>query len=101
MAIAAGLLRHYVSIQRAAAVLDSNGDEVQNDDGSIARVWEEIAQTWAAIEPISAREFIQSAATQSQITTRITIRYRGDINAADRLVHKGKLYNIHGLLSDK
>jgi SPP1 family predicted phage head-tail adaptor len=59
-----------------------------------------VAEVWAAVEPLSAREFIASAATQSAVTARITIRYRENLDASMRLVHNGKVYNIAGLLPD-
>lgn len=55
---------------------------------------------WAAIEPLSAREFVQSAAGQSEVTARITIRTR-DILATDRIAYRGVVYNIRGVLPDK
>lgn len=60
-------------------------------------VWESVP---ASLEPLSAREFIAAQATQSQITARIVIRYREGLNAAMRILHNGRIYNIHGILSD-
>lgn len=104
--LAAGRLRHQVSIQRPTPVLDSNGDEVQADNGEVLREWVEIALVWAAIEPLSAREFIQSSTTQAQVIARITMRYRSNIEPTDRLVHikdgvPASYFNIAGLLTDK
>lgn len=107
MGIEAGRLRHRVRIEQLVNLLDSNGDALQDDQaGEVARVWEEVATVWAAIEPLSAREFIQSQATQSQITARIVIRFREGLNAAMRLVHVRRnmadvIYNPHGFLADK
>lgn len=96
-------LRHRVIIQELVNILDTSGDPIQNQsDGSIAQEWVDVSEVWAAIEPVSGREFIQSQATQSQITARITIRFRA-ISAANRLFHAytGKVYNIHAVLTDK
>lgn len=106
MAIAAGRLRHRVRIERYAELLDSNGETIQDPEtGEISREWTTVATVWAAIEPLSAREFIQSQATQSQISARIVIRYRDGLDAAMRLVHvrTGRddvIYNPHGFLAD-
>lgn len=88
MSIEAGRLRHRVRIERLAYQLDSHGDAYQDPEtGETRQDWVELATVWAAIEPLSAREFIQAQATQSQITARIVIRYRDGLDASMRLVH--------------
>lgn len=107
MSLEAGRLRHQVRIEQYQELLDSNGEVIQDENtGEVARAWVEVATVRAAIEPVSGREFIQSQATQSQITARIVIRFRDGINAAMRLVHVRRnmadvIYNIHALLADK
>lgn len=93
MSLEAGRLRHRVSIERIVRTQDP-------DTGAITEYWVEIARVWAAIEPLSAREFVQSAAGQSEVTGRITIRSR-DILATDRITRPGIVYNIRGVLPDK
>lgn len=106
MSLEAGRLRHEVRIERLDYMRDSNGDAIQDpDSGEVSTEWVEVATIRAAIEPLSAREFNQSAATQSQVTARIVIRHRDDIDAACRIVHlrTGRadvIYNIHGILPD-
>lgn len=107
MSIEAGRLRHRIRIERYEYLRDSHGEVVQNPiTGEVSQAWVEVATVWAAIEPLSAREFIQSQATQSQITARIVIRYRDGLDAAMRLVHlrTGRpdvIYNPAGFLADK
>lgn len=106
MALASGRLRHLVRIEEYVDVLDTSGEPVRGEQGEFIKEWAEVATVWAAIEPLSAREFIQSAAMQSQVTARITIRQRDGLNAAMRLVHvvngaDGKVYDIEGVLADK
>ena len=93
MSLAAGKLRHRVILQEQQSVQDTLGEMIVN--------WVEIARPWAAVEPLSAREFVASAAGQSQVTARITIRYRAGVNATQRILHRGKIYNIEGVLADK
>lgn len=92
----AGKLRHRVIIQRLTGEQDSS-------TGAIDEQWEDVATVWAAIEPISAREFVTSQAEASKVTARITMRYRSDIDATCRLYHpaKDKFYNVEGILADK
>jgi SPP1 family predicted phage head-tail adaptor len=106
MSIEAGRLRHRVRIEQSVLAVDSNGDVIQDNNGETTSSWVEVATVWAAIEPISGREFIQSQAKQSQITARIMIRFREGVTAAMRLVHVRRnmadvVYNIHALLADK
>lgn len=106
MSLEAGRLRHRVRIERFDYLRDSNGDVVQDPQtGETSRAWIEVDTVWAAIEPLSAREFIQSQAVQSQVTARVVIRQRDDVDAACRLVHvrRGKpdvIYNPAAFLED-
>ena len=88
MTIEAGRLRHRVRIEHLTYLLDSHGDQYQDPDTGESRPeWVEVDTVWAAIEPLSAREFIAAQSTQSQITARIVIRYRDGLDASMRLVH--------------
>lgn len=93
MSIAAGLLRHRVRIEERVLSQDSNLDPVTS--------WEPVATVWAAVEPLSAREFIAAQSQQSQVVARITIRHRDGLNAQMRILHRGKVYNPAGFLADK
>lgn len=94
--IKAGKLRHRVTIQYPLETQDQ-------ETGAIDVVWTDFATVWADIAPMSAREFIAAQSEDSKVSTRITIRYRADIDAKMRLYHaaKGQYYNIEGVLADK
>lgn len=89
----AGKLRHRVTIQQRSQTQDPN-------TGEIVTAWVDVATVWAAVEPLSAREFIAAQAGQSQITARATIRYTDAVDATMRLLHNGAAYNIEGVLPD-
>lgn len=91
----AGKLKHRIVLQR----LSSDGYDPETGDE--VTQWVDVATVWASVEPLSAREFIQAQSEQSQITARITIRYRSDITPDMRIVYKNELYDIRGLLEDK
>lgn len=93
MSLAAGKLRHQVRIERPVVGRDENGGTVTT--------WDLVAAVWAAIEPLSVREFIAAQSTQSFITARITIRYRDGLTADMRILHGAKVYNPAGFLADK
>ena len=90
----AGKLRHRIALQRKA--------QTQNPiTGAMVTTWVDVATVWAAVEPLSAREFIAAQAVQSDVSVRVSVRYRPGITAAMRLLHDGKTYNITGVLADK
>lgn len=99
MSLPSGKLRHRVKLERPTHTQNTTTGEMVpswNDEGTVS----------AAIEPSSAREFAAAQAMQSQIDTRITIRYRDDVSANWRATHMvngspGKVYNIHGALTDR
>ena len=102
-----GRLRHRIRIEQFVLDVDSNGDVLQDPNtGATSGQWTEVATVWASIEPLSAKEFIASQATQAQIVARIVIGYRAGLDASMRLVHMvngvaGKVYNPHGFLADR
>lgn len=92
--IAAGRLRHRVTIQRKVGSQNPN-------TGAITYTWVDVATVWAEVAPLSAREFVASQAMPSEVSTRITIRHRDDVTAQCRALHRGKVFNIHGVLADQ
>ena len=91
--VASGELRHKVDLQEPVIVQDP-------DTGEMETTWETVARPWAKIAPMSGREFLAAAAEQSEVRGKITIRYRGDVDATMRIVHRGKWYAIHAVLPD-
>lgn len=96
MSLSAGKLRHRLVIQRPVDTQDTT-------DGSVVTVWTDVATVWAAIEPLSAREYIAAMKEDSKVSARVIMRYRSDIGHEMRLYHAAKnaYYDIHGILSDK
>jgi SPP1 family predicted phage head-tail adaptor len=93
-----GLLKHRVDIERPVTAQSNTGDPVVT--------WTLVARDVpASILPLSAKEFVAGLTLSSQVTTRIMIRYRADIDATMRLKHfvgNGvyELFNIAGILPD-
>ncbi len=74
---------------------------VQNSEtGAVNKTWLDVATVWAEVSPLSAREFIAAQASQGEITTRITIRFRTGITRKHRILFRGGIYNIEGVLPD-
>lgn len=86
-------LRHRITIQTKAQTQDPQ-------TGELVVGWVEFATVWASVEPLSARDFIAAQAGQSEITARITIRYRPGVLDTMRILHRGAAYSIQGVLPD-
>lgn len=93
MSIEAGRLRHKIELQKPV--------RSQSSTGEMTTTWTHVADLWASIEPLSAREFIAAQSIQSKVLARITIRHTSQIAADMRIVYRGKIYNIEGILPDK
>lgn len=91
--VASGLLRHKGQLQAPTIAQDP-------DTGEMETTWATIAEPWAHIVPMSAREFVAAAAEQSEVRGRIVIRYRGNVDATMRIVYRGKWYAIFGAMPD-
>lgn len=93
MALAAGRLRHKVLIQYPATTQNPSTGEMEI-------VWTDLSSVWASVEPASVREFISAGAEQSEVRGKIVIRSRDGVNATMRIVYRGLVYQILGVLND-
>lgn len=66
-----GKLRHRVTIESSSASRDEFGGEVIT--------WATVATVWAAVEPLSGREFLDARRQEAEVSTRIRIRYRAGL----------------------
>lgn len=94
MNISAGVLRHRIAIQRKDQAQDPVTGEMVP---TWVTVWDNVP---AAIEPLSTREFIAAQAVQSEVSARVSIRYRTGVIASMRILHNGQVYSIRGVLAD-
>ena len=90
----AGDLRHRIQFQELKPGVDPETQE------PVPGVWVDVVKAWAAIEPLSGREFIAAQAVQSEVVGRIVIRRRADITAQMRVLYRGQVFNIHAVLPD-
>lgn len=93
MGIAAGRLRHRVTIQEPVDSPDAMG--------GVVTTWQTVADSVPAeIVPLSAREFLAMNQINSSVIARITMRGRRSLEPAMRILHRGDVYNIEGILND-
>lgn len=86
-------LRHRISIQRRTGVQSPT-------TGAMEYTWNNLADVYASVVSSSVRDFITAQASNVKVTARITIRYREDIQEKDRILFRGKIYSIEGILPD-
>lgn len=89
MAIAAGELRHRVTLQ--------GWTETRDEYGASIRTWHDVATVWAKVTPVFARE--RNAAPQVMPVRQFTIliRWRDDVTSDMRLVYRGEQLQIVGI----
>lgn len=81
-----GLLRHRVTIQSRTAGLDSQG--------GTTKTFATLARVPASVLPMSGSENIQAGAQTSELRTKVTIRYRDDVAATQRIVWGARTFEI-------
>ena len=89
----AGELRHLVTIQQPVSAQNPT-------TGAETVTWQYFDQVRASVEPVSVREFVAAKSGQSEVMARIVIRYRPGIDATMRILFRGAVYNIEGVLAD-
>lgn len=91
----AGPLRHRVTIEQLVTARDS-------DDEDRTESWQDAFGLLipAEISPLSGRELIAAAATQSKVATRIRIRHRAGVAPSMRVVHRETYYGIEAVVPD-
>jgi SPP1 family predicted phage head-tail adaptor len=74
---------------------------MQDAGGTLTTTWGQIDEVYAAIEPLSVRDFIAAQTQQSKISVRIVIRYRPGMTIDMRLIGPdGTIYKPLGFLTD-
>ena len=70
------------------------GSPATDEFGAPNTSWEELDTVWAAVEPISGREFWAQQQVQSEITVKIRVRYRDDVTVGMKAEYNNKTYMI-------
>ncbi|WP_024559464.1 phage head closure protein [Franconibacter pulveris 1160] len=68
--------------------------------GAVENGWADVVRVWANVTDLSARDFVAAKAGQNEVTTRITIRWRDDVTDKHRVLYRGRVYDIQGVLED-
>lgn len=86
-----GMLRTPVEIQR---------QETVNIGGGATEIsYVTYATTMGHMKPLSGNERLYAERLDAQTRNRLLIRYRADLTESDRLVMRGRAYNIRALIN--
>lgn len=89
----AGRLKHRIKVQKKVNNQDADGNLVEN--------FENVAEIWAEIKDVSAREYLASSSMQTKITTKIVVRYASYLEQDNlRILYKNRIYRVEGALND-
>jgi len=67
-------------LDKRITILRPSGPDDKDEYGQPLDNPVEVCTVWAAIEPLRGREYFAAMAEQADVTTRIRIRYREDID---------------------
>lgn len=91
----AGALQSKIDIQRKTQTTDGMGGFTES--------WATIATAWASFKPVTGSERYSAMRLSAHARAKAVIRFRGDANgapyysAADRVLHRGRYWNIEGI----
>ena len=89
----AGQLRQRVTVQEKSVTRDDYGAEVIT--------WTDLATVWAAVQPLTGREWIEGRQETAGVTTRIRMRYRSGITPEMRVSFGDIEFNILSVIHVK
>lgn len=87
-----GKMRYRIKFLKYTATTDT--------DGFVSREWNEYCTVWADVTPISAKEYFSLDTETAEVTYKIYVRYRPDIDTTMRVVWNNKTYLIVSVLGD-
>lgn len=86
-----GEFRHIITFQEM--------EERKNSFGEMTKIWIHKFSTRAGIYPISGKEFFVADKENSEVSHKINIRYRSDINPAMRIIYNNRIFNIESIIN--
>lgn len=89
-----GKMRHRIIFQSFTGEQDVFGDPLQADDSN----WADVAAVWAAIDPVSGREFYAVEQSQSEVSHKIRCRYRAGLTTAMRIKYRSRRFKIISII---
>jgi SPP1 family predicted phage head-tail adaptor len=85
-----GKLNKRVTLQRLVNTRGTSGELVES--------WQDEATVWAAVEPLSGREYWQAQEMASETSIRVRIRYRAGLVPTMRVVYGARHFEILSII---
>ena len=85
-----GKYAHRITFQRYDGTVDEYGDVRKDVDAN----WDDFKTAWAAVDPLSGREFYAAEQSQSEVTHKIRCRWFPGLKAEMRIVFGGRKFRI-------
>jgi len=73
--------------------------ETTTDGGEVTETASDVAEVWAAIEPLSARETWFARQSQATTTHKITMLYRPDVTSRMRATWDDRTFNFESVVN--
>ena len=86
----AGQLDQRVTVERFTSTQDELGQPIE--------AWAPLFTCWAAVEPLTGREYLAAQAAVSEVTAKIRMRFRPWMTNTDRVIHEGTVYQIESVI---
>lgn len=87
-----GEMRNRIEVQEFVETVNENGYPLED--------WQTKCKLWAKIKTVKGSEVIKAAAEINTETYRFIVRYTDGLNAKQRIVFKGRIYDIQAVLND-
>ena len=91
MKLAAGDLKHSITIQRYTST--------QDDWGQTIKDWQDLFTTRARVRPISGTELFKDVGIIGTLTSRVFLRYKENVKINDRVIHDGRILDIKSVIN--
>lgn len=88
-----GDLRHRITFQQPLKTLD--------DYKGHTLKWQDVLTAWASVEPLTGREYFYAHQIKNEVSHRVRIRYRKDINEEMRIKHGYRYFEIESVIDLK
>lgn len=91
----AGILNKRIVIQQKskAGTRGASGEELP--------LWTDLANVWAAAEPLRGQEYLEAMRLQADLDIRFRIRYHEGVRPAMRVFFDGRYFNIVSVIHVK
>ena len=85
-----GDFRHRITFQESVKVPDGYK--------GFTITWQDVVVVWAQVDPLSGREYFYAHQIKDEISHRVRIRYRTDVNEEMRILHGERSFKIESMI---